>query len=181
VGKRSEYNRKQGKRRKGVEHVDPREELLKQVWKAQDEAYDLMAEYDALPHHYGENIMYQAEGHIIDLIAIYPGITITDLGNILQKTASACSQIVRKLKEKGWVEQSRNRDNNRQFNLTLTDSGMEVYRAHQDFTKNCLDIGNALLSNFTPEELGTHLRVQKVLNEIYRGDVQRSREKFTRQ
>lgn len=81
---------------------DKREELLRQLWTAQDEAYDLMCEYDSLPHHYGENILYQAEGHIIDLIAAYPGITITDLGNILKKTPSACSQIVRKLKEKGW-------------------------------------------------------------------------------
>ena len=77
-----------------------RDKLFAQLWEAQDEAYDLMYEYDTLPHHYGENIMYQAEGHIIDLIAVYPGITITDLSNILRKTASACSQIVRKLREK---------------------------------------------------------------------------------
>ena len=68
---------------------DKREELLRQLWTAQDEAYDLMCEYDSLPHHYGENILYQAEGHIIDLIAAYPGITITDLGNILRTTWSS--------------------------------------------------------------------------------------------
>ena len=45
---------------------DKREELLRQLWTAQDEAYDLMCEYDSLPHHYGENILYQAEGHIPD-------------------------------------------------------------------------------------------------------------------
>ena len=39
---------------------DKREELLRQLWTAQDEAYDLMCEYDSLPHHYGENILYQA-------------------------------------------------------------------------------------------------------------------------
>ena len=116
---------------------DKREELLRQLWTAQDEAYDLMCEYDSLPHHYGENILYQAEGHIIDLIAAYPGITITDLGNILKKTPSACSQIVRKLKEKGWVEQTRNRDNNRQFNLKLTESGQKVYEDHLEFNRYC--------------------------------------------
>ena len=62
---------------------EKREELFTQLWEAQDEAYDLMCEYDSLPYHYGENIHYQAEGHIINLIAVYPGITITDLGNIL--------------------------------------------------------------------------------------------------
>ena len=27
-----------------------REELLEQIWAAQDTAYDLMSEYDSLPH-----------------------------------------------------------------------------------------------------------------------------------
>jgi len=158
--------------------METREELLKQIWSAQDEAYDLMEEYDSLPHHYGENILYQAEGHIIDLIAAYPGVTITDLSNLLRKTASACSQIVRKLKEKGWVEQSRNRDNNRQYNLTLTESGLKVYEAHQAFSKDCQDKTFALLKDLTEEELTAHLKVQRKLNEAYRGDVKRSRERF---
>ena len=46
-----------------------REELLEQIWAAQDTAYDLMSEYDSLPHSYGENVLYQAEAHLIDRIA----------------------------------------------------------------------------------------------------------------
>lgn len=157
-----------------------RQELLKKVWDAQDEAYELMVEYDALPHHYGEAILYQAEGEIIDLIAIHPGVTITDLGNILKKTASACSQIVRKLREKGWVEQTRNRENNRVYNLTLTETGMQIYQGHQAFTQNCRDITFELLGDFSEEELETYLRVQEKLNEAYHGDVKRSRERFIR-
>ena len=157
-----------------------RQELLKKVWDAQDEAYELMVEYDALPHHYGEAILYQAEGEIIDLIAIHPGVTITDLGNILKKTASACSQIVRKLREKGWVEQTRNRENNRVYNLTLTETGMQIYQGHQAFTQNWRDITFELLGDFSDEELETYLRVQEKLNEAYHGDVKRSRERFIR-
>ena len=155
-----------------------REELLQQIWEAQDEAYDLMDEYDSLPHHYGENVLYQAEGHIIDLIAVYPGITITDLGNILKKTPSACSQIVRKLKDKGWVEQSRNRDNNRLYNLTLTESGWKVYEAHLAFSRYCQQETFRLLEQFTEEELEAHLKVQRQINLAYRADVKRSRDKF---
>lgn len=157
---------------------DKREELLRQLWTAQDEAYDLMCEYDSLPHHYGESILYQAEGHIIDLIAVYPGITITDLGNILKKTPSACSQIVRKLKEKGWVEQTRNRDNNRQFNLKLTESGQKVYEDHLEFNRYCQSETFGLLAGFSNEELEHHVMVQRKINEAYQGDVRRSRERF---
>ena len=153
-------------------------QLLQQIWEAQDTAYDLMSEYDSLPHHYGENIMYQAEGHIIDLIAAYPGITITDLSNILKKTASACSQIVRKLKEKGWVEQSRNRDNNRQYNLYLTQTGEQVYADHMTFTQFCQAETLKLLEDFTDQELEAHLKVQRRLNMAYQADVRRSRERF---
>ncbi len=155
-----------------------RDQLFAQLWEAQDEAYDLMYEYDTLPHHYGENIMYQAEGHIIDLIAAYPGITITDLSNILKKTASACSQIVRKLKEKGWVEQSRNRDNNRQYNLYLTQTGEQVYADHMTFTQFCQAETLKLLEDFTDQELEAHLKVQRRLNMAYQADVRRSRERF---
>ena len=38
-----------------------REALLGQIWAAQDEAYDLMYEYDSLPHRYGAHILYQSE------------------------------------------------------------------------------------------------------------------------
>ncbi len=158
-----------------------REQILKEIWNAQDEAYELMEEYDSLPHHYGEAILYQSEGEIIDLIAIHPGVTITDLGNILKKTASACSQIVRKLREKGWVEQTRNRENNRVYNLTLTEEGQKIYRDHRAFEQNCQDITFQLLSEFSEEELKIHLQVQKKINEAYHGDVKRSRERFTRE
>ena len=73
-----------------------REELLEQIWAAQDTAYDLMSEYDSLPHSYGENVLYQAEAHLIDRIALHPGVTVTDLANMVRKTPSACSQLVRR-------------------------------------------------------------------------------------
>lgn len=155
-----------------------REDILKEIWHAQDEAYDLMVEYDELPHRYGNEFLYQAEGTIIDLIAIHPGVTTTELSTILRKTASACSQIVRKLREKGLVEQKRNRDNNRQYNLYLTEDGKRIYLDHVEFTRDCQEITFQCLSDFTEEELETHLKIQQRINEAYAGDVKRSRERF---
>ena len=116
-----------------------REELLEQIWAAQDTAYDLMSEYDSLPHSYGENVLYQAEAHLIDRIALHPGVTVTDLANMVRKTPSACSQLVRKLRDKGWVEQVRNAANNRQVMLRLTPAGEHVYRDHAAFDKDEVD------------------------------------------
>ncbi len=152
-----------------------RKELLAEIWNAQDDAYELMYEYNSLPHYYGENILYQAEGQIIDFVAIHPGITITELGTLLQKTPSACSQLVRRLRAKGWVEQTRNEENNRLYNLTLTESGKHIYRDHLQFAQSCQDIAFRLLSKFSTQEPESHLQVQRRLIEAYRGDVMRSR------
>lgn len=156
-----------------------RAELLDQIWAAQDTAYDLMCEYDSLPHRYGENTLYQAEAHLIDLIALHPDITITDISNILRKTPSACSQIVRKLRAKGWVEQIRNTENNRQVNLRLTEEGEKVFQDHNAFDQDCQEKTFRHLDAFTDEELAVALAVQQKLIEAYQDDVRRSREYFS--
>ena len=154
---------------------DQREALLRQIWAAQDEAYDLMYEYDSLPHQYGENTLYQSEAHIIDLIGEHPEITVTELAAVLKKTPSACSQIVRKLRAKGWVTQVRNEENNRIFNLHLTESGQRVYQDHTAFNQSCQSSTFQLLETFSTQELEHHLMVQKKLNEAYQEDVQHSK------
>ena len=156
--------------------MERRDTLLQQIWAAQDEAYDLMYEYDSLPHQYGPNTLYQSEAHIIDLVGEAPMITVTELAARLGKTPSACSQVVRKLRAKGWVDQQRNAANNRIFNLRLTESGQRVYQDHTAFNSACQQATFRLLEAFTPEELECHLRVQKALNEAYRNDVKNSKE-----
>lgn len=157
---------------------EKRSELLEQIWNQQNQAYDLMCEYDAMPHRYGECMLYQAEAHMIDLIALYPGITAADLANILRKTPSACSQTLRKLREKGLVEQLRNAANNRQYKLQLTESGQALYRDHAAFSADCQQRTFDRLAEFTEEELALYLRVQQRINEAYADDVLRSRKHF---
>ena len=154
---------------------DQREALLRQIWAAQDEAYDLMYEYDSLPHQYGENTLYQSEAQIIDLIGEHPEITVTELAAVLKKTPSACSQIVRKLRAKGWVTQVRNEANNRIFNLHLTESGQRVYQDHTAFNHSCQEATFRLLETFSTQELEHHLMVQRKLNEAYQSDVEHSK------
>lgn len=155
-----------------------REELLRKVWGLQNDAYDLMFEYDSMPHRYGEYMLYQAEAHMVDLIALYPDITVTDLSMILRKTPSACSQTVRKLREKGLVEQLRNRANNRQFKLRLTEAGQLLYQDHAAFNADCQKKTFAKLDQFTDEEIAIYVRVQSRINQAYVDDLRRSRDHF---
>lgn len=155
-------------------------QLLQQIWEVQDTAYDLMYEYDSLPHYYGSVVLYQAEAYIVNLVGRHPGITVTQLAEILKKTTSACSQIVRKLKTKGFVMQIRNPGNNRSYNLKLTAEGENVFQAHINFNQACQKETFELLKEFTDEELLIYLKVQRKLNEAYQGDVRRSRERFAK-
>lgn len=155
-----------------------REEILDQLWQAQDEAYDLMAEYDSLPHYYGQTVLYQAEAYIINSIGQTPGITTTEIADALKKTTSACSQIVSKLVSKGLVEQIRNKQNKRQYNLQLTPDGRQVYEDHIAFNKYCQQMTFEMLSQFSDEELAHHVMVQRRINEAYREDVRKSRKLF---
>lgn len=155
-----------------------REQILEQLWGAQDEAYALMAEYDSIPHKYGETTLYQSEAYIVNWVGRMPDITITELAKLLKKTPSACSQIVRKLIEKGLVQQERNLRNKRIYNLQLTADGERMYRDHIAFNEACQKITFEMLAGFTDAELETCLRVQRRINEAYQGDVQRSREHY---
>jgi len=168
------FNRNQ--RGDGMENT--RSELLKKLWAAQDEAYDLMAEYDSLPHHYGEMVLYQAEAYIVGWIGRIPDITTSELAARLKKTPSACSQIIRKLIDKGLVIQTRNPQNKRVYNLRLTETGEQVHRDHVAFNEHCQSITFRMLQEFSEEELAAHLRVQERINQAYRSDVARSRERY---
>lgn len=157
-----------------------RVEILEQLWKCQDDAFELMTEYDSLPHHYGENVLYQAEAYIVHEIGNTPNITTTEIAEKQKKTTSACSQLVKKLIAKGLVEQTRNVDNKRVYNLTLTKDGERVYKDHIAFNEMCQKITFDLLNEFTDEELLIHAKVQKAINEAYKGDVERSKAHYSK-
>ncbi len=161
--------------------MNEREEILCRLWEAQDEAYELMSEYDSLPHRYGETTLYQAEAYIVNWIGSRPDITTTQLAENLKKTPSACSQIVRKLINKGLVSQTRNAQNKRLYNLRLTEKGQQVYRDHIAFNEYCQRITFQMLEGFSDEELAAHARVQERINQAYREDVERSKEQYSEQ
>lgn len=155
-----------------------RKDILSQLWKEQDKAYSLMNEYDSMPHHYGDKTLYQAEAYIVSEIGNKPSITITELAAILNKTTSACSQLVKKLITKGLVLQVRNESNRRIYNLELTEAGKKLHLDHMEFNHYCQIETFLMLESFTDEELETHIRVQRAINQAYTKDVERSRAKY---
>ena len=154
--------------------MDAREELCQKLMDIVDAGYDLMVEYDSLLHQYGEVTMYQAESKVIQYIGRHKSATITEIAASNGKTPSAYSQIIRKLKQKGWVEQVRNQNNNREYNLFLTEAGWQVFNDHHKFEQACYARTFQKLKIFTDEELELFCRVQQRLNEAFKLDVEDS-------
>ena len=114
-----------------------------------DRGCELTEEYDALLHDYNGVILFQAESQMIKMIGNNPGITASEISKKFHKTSSASSQLIRKLKKKGWVMQSRNDENNRVYNLYLTEEGNEIYKNHQQFENACYNRTYHELDEFT--------------------------------
>lgn len=148
------------------------EKLFDDIMDELDISYRLMSAYDSMPHQYGDNVLYQVESHIIELIGMKPGITATEMAAKLGKTPSACSQIVRKLKQKALVIQQRNVVNNREYNLFLTEYGWKIYQAHADVDEECGKRKKERLAQFSEEELSIYLRITRIINEEFEVDVQ---------
>lgn len=144
-----------------------REVLLSEIWKLQHEIYDLIIFYGGAPYRYGEISIYQAEGEILNKIAEHPGITVTELGKILNKTTSACSQTVSKLRIKGIVEQRRNPENPQQNNLVLTELGTRIQEDRFNKDVRSWERTTAQLEDISETELEILLKVQRRINRNY--------------
>ena len=158
------------------EMENKRYDLFIQMLNEFDKGCGLTEEYDALLHDYDGIILFQAESQMIKMIGNNPGITASQISKIVDRTSSASSQLIRKLKKKGWVMQKRNEENNRQYNLYLTEAGSQIYRKHQSFENACYKRTFHGLDRFSEKELETYIAIQKQINETFRLDVEESRE-----
>lgn len=161
-----------------MSHNPKIEELYIQIMNGLEVSYHLMAAYDEMPHKYGDSILYQVESHTVELIGSKPGITASELAASMNKTPSASSQIIRKLRKKDLVFQKRNNDNNREYNLFLTEHGWNIYKAHAAVDQECGKRKMEKLSLFSEEELRAYLKIHSVINEEFEVDVKQAENIF---
>lgn len=140
-----------------------------------DDGVALINAYDALLHDYDGEKMYQAESQMIKAIGSHQGITAAQLAESFGKTASACSQLIRKLKNKGWVQQQRNPVNSREYNLFLSQEGKEIFEKHRKFEEACYQRTFKMLGEISEADLQTYIRIQQCLNRAFALDVEKSR------
>ncbi|MCI8453752.1 MAG: winged helix-turn-helix transcriptional regulator [Lachnospiraceae bacterium] len=154
------------------------EVLYDRIMDEFEESYRFMSAYDAMPHWYGDSVLYQAESHTVEMIGGTPGITASELAARMGKTPSACSQIIRKMRKKDFVRQERNSENNREYNLFLTEQGWNVYKAHAAVDEECGRRKLEKLSQFSCEELEIYLKIHRLINQEFEVDVRQAQDIF---
>ena len=137
-----------------------------------DIASELIQEYDTQLHDYKGTVLYQAESQLIKLIGHHPGISAVECAVIFKKTMSACSQLIKKLKSKGWIKQERNEQNKRVYNLYLTDAGKVIYENHKEFEESCYQRTFGLLDSFAEKDFDTYIQIQKLINQGFQLDIE---------
>ena len=145
-----------------------------------DIGFDLVTQYDQVPHKYGHETLFQSEMALLKIVGQKPNITVTAIAQVFCKSKSACSQMVHKLRNKGLLEQTRNEENLREYNLHLTDTGWEIYNLHSKFESNCMKRSFSYLKDFSNEDFQTYIQIQRRMNDAFRQDVEDNLELYQR-
>ena len=154
--------------------IDERYDLYCKLLYELDEGCRLIVNYDSVPHNYGSATLYQAESQIIHLVGHRPGTTASEIAAIFKKTPSACSQLIRKLRKKELITQKRNKENNREYQLYLTENGVKIFEDHDRFEKRCYQRSYQNLSSFSEDDFKIYIAIQRKLNETFAMDVEES-------
>ena len=86
------------------------------------------------PHDYGTgSILNRVEMHTLAMIAAAPGICITDVARMWNRTLGAASKNVNRLCSKGYVEKRKLPGNDKTIHLHPTPEGEKLAKLHRQF------------------------------------------------
>ena len=112
-----------------------REKILTSVWDNTSKYYQFASFYERFVSNFYSFKLCESETYALLKIGDNPGTTATDISNDLKITLAAISKMIRKMRDRGWVEQVRNESNNRIYNLYLTETGKAAYNEIKDTYK----------------------------------------------
>ncbi|SCN31449.1 Transcriptional regulator, MarR family [Bacillus cytotoxicus] len=107
--------------------------------------------------------MSLSELHVIECIGNKGLINVTAITEEMGMTKGAISKICTKLFNKKYVEKMKMLDNQKEIFFCLTESGNEIYRAHEKLHQQVEEKWLFLLNQYTEEEL---LFIQRFVRDV---------------
>lgn len=111
-----------------------------------------ISELDRKTRHYGtDQLLYEAEIHMVKSIKENEGIHVTGLADMLGVTKGAVSQIIGKLERKGMIVKDTDPRNLSRLILRLTAKGETAYLHHEKLHQQFDGLFNSALENASEE------------------------------
>lgn len=132
-------------------------ESMEHVYTFVSDSYDM---YSAARDYGNGDKMNMAQIHTLSLIADNPGISVSGVSKMWNRTLSAASQNINKLVKKKLIEKRKEEGNQKTVHLYVTESGQKLSDMHKAYDrKELTKIAKVLLKMHTLDELKTALRV----------------------
>lgn len=132
-------------------------ESMEHVYTFVSDSYDM---YSAARDYGNGDKMNMAQIHTLSLIADNPGISVSGVSKMWNRTLSAASQNINKLVKKNLIEKKKENGNHKTIHLYVTESGQKLSDMHKAYDrKELTKVAEILLKMHTLDELKTALRV----------------------
>lgn len=155
-----------------------KEALVLEALNTVEEISMIMREYDSKQHIYAKHKLYQTEAHMLEQIGNCPGINASQLAVIFSKTISACSQIIKKLLQKGFITQSYMQGNARVRKLYLTEAGKKIYNDHNSLENRCFRRNVKEFEDISTQEIEVFLKICGIFNKCFQLDLDEQEKKL---
>ena len=137
---------------------------LKSLTEGMERVYTFVSDYNDLysaAKDYGNgDKMNMAEIHTLSLIADNPGISVSGVSKMWNRTLSAASQNINKLAKKNLIKKKKENGNNKTIHLYVTENGQKLSDMHKAYDRKELSkVTEALLKIHTLDDLKTALNV----------------------
>ncbi len=110
---------------------------LEQILTWSDDIYRfvlLVMDHMKRPRNYGTGeVLNMVEIHTIAMIANNPGICVSDIAKMWNRTLGAASRNVDRLNAKGYVEKKKTEDNGKTVHLYVTERGQQLADQHHSY------------------------------------------------
>lgn len=132
-------------------------ESMERVYTFVSDSYDM---YTVARDYGNGDKMNMAQIHTLSLIADNPGISVSGVSKMWNRTLSAASQNINKLVKKNLIEKKKESGNRKTVHLYVTESGQKLSDMHKAYDrKELTKVAEVLLKTHTMDELKTALQV----------------------
>ena len=149
---------------------------VNQIFKQLNDKANLLYKFAMLYGNYAVEGQDYGTGDMINMVAVHtltaieenPGITITELAAMWNRTKGAISQIATKLEKRGFIERRKEPGNGKHVFLFPTDKGVQLSNCHKRYdaivTSKTMD--DLMKAGCTESEIDAFFKVIEKYNEL---------------